>query len=194
MVAHAVAASGNWNVKPDSRRADSTAIGESIEASEARKLFAAEGKAVAKLLAPAFKSEDCENDEEDTSVAGRGYQDDELTARVFARLLKLKDVDVARIGAFVMAETLGSGSAVTDAFGTHAKVEARAHWTPDQTFFDLMRDRTSVNGMLAGLSGKKAADKLVSVKMKEQKAALTTAAAASAEWCPGWMAFPATGL
>lgn len=192
MIAHAVAASGNWNVKPDNRRADSKAVGESVEASEARKLFAAEGKAIVKLLAPAFQSED--KDEEDRSVAGRGQRNDDLTARVFARLLKLKDVDVARIGAFVMAETLASGSAVTDIFGIHAKVEARAHWTPDQTFFDLMRDRTAVNRMLAGLSGKKAADKLVSAKLKDQKAALATAAAASADWCPGWMAFPATGL
>jgi ParB family chromosome partitioning protein len=194
MIAHAVAASGNWNVKPDSRRADSTAIGESVEGSDARKLFAAEAKAITKLLAPAFKSEDCEDEEEGSAVTGRGYQDDELTARIFARLLKLKDVEVARIAAFVMAETLASGSAATDAFGAYAKVEARAHWKPDQTFFDLMRDRTSVNAMLAGLSGKKVADKLVSAKLKDQKAALSTAVAASADWCPGWMAFPANGL
>jgi ParB family chromosome partitioning protein len=191
MIAHAVAASGNWTVKPDSRRAHSTAIAESVEASDARKLFAAEAKSVAKLLAPAFKSEEAEDD---ASVAGRGYQDDELTARVFARLLKLKDVDLARIAAFVMAETLASGSAVTDAVGAYAKVETRAHWTPDQTFFDLMRDRTSVNGMVAGLSGKKAADKLITAKLKDQKAALVTAAASDAAWCPGWMAFPATSL
>jgi ParB family chromosome partitioning protein len=194
MIAHAVAASGNWTVKPDSRRADSTAIGESVEAGEARKLFAAEAKVVAKLLAPAFKSEEGDDDEGEASVAGRDYQDDELTARVFARLLKLKDADVARIGAFVMAETLSSGSAVTDVFGFFAKVEVRTHWTPDQTFFNLMRDRASVNGMIANLSGKKAADKLVSAKLKDQKAALVTAAASDAAWCPGWMAFPATGL
>jgi ParB family chromosome partitioning protein len=191
MIAHAVAASGNWNVKPDSRRADSTAIGESVEASDARKLFAAEAKAVAKLLAPAFKSEEAEDD---ASVAGRGYQDDELTARVFARLLKLKDVGVARIGAFVMAETLAPRIAVVDAFGNYAKIETRAHWTPDQAFFDLMRDRTAVNGMLAGLSSKKAADKLVSAKLKDQRTTLVTVASASADWCPGRMAFPATGL
>ena len=51
-----------------------------------------------------------------------------------------------------------------------------------------------MNGMLADLSGKKAADKLVSAKLKDQKAALLTASATSADWCPGWMAFPATGL
>jgi hypothetical protein len=57
-----------------------------------------------------------------------------------------------------------------------------------------MRDRASVNGMLADLSGKKAADKLVSAKLKDQKAALATASAASTDWCPSWMVFPAIGL
>jgi hypothetical protein len=47
----------------------------------------------------------------------------------------------------------------------------------DDSFFDLKRDRISVNGMLVALSGKKAADKLVSAKPKDQKTALATAAA-----------------
>ena len=38
-----------------------------------------------------------------------------------------------------------------------------------------MRDRDSVNAMLAEVSGKKAADKLVSAKLKDQRAALATA-------------------
>jgi len=190
IIAHAVAASGNWNVKPDTRRADGKATAESVEGSEAQKLFEAEAKKVRALLAPAFKDEDRDPDESD--VAGFGYSDPERTVRVFQRLLKLKDTDVARIAAFVMAETLASGSDVTDAFGTFAKVEVRAHWTPDQVFFDLMRDRASVSGMIADLSGKKAADKLVTAKLKDQKAALATAAASDAAWCPGWMRFPAT--
>ena len=93
--------------------------------------FDAEAKAVRALLAPAFK--DMEDDE---GVSGRAHQDSDVTAAVFQRLLKLKDHEVARIGAFVMAETLASGSAVTDAFGAHAKVSARDHWTPDA---DLLR-------------------------------------------------------
>jgi ParB family chromosome partitioning protein len=191
MIAHAVAASGNWSVRPDARRAENDAVQGSVGASEAQSLFEAEAKQVRKLLAPAFKGEG--DDDEDGTVAGHCH-DDSLTVGVFQRLLKLKDTDVARIAAFVMAETLASGSDVTGAFGAFAKVEARAHWTPDQAFFDHMRDRVSVNGMLADLSGKKAADKLVSAKLKDQKAALAAAAAASTDWCPGWMAFPATGL
>jgi len=190
MIAHAVAASGNWSVKPDNRRAENDAVRASVEGSEAYALFDAEAKQVRKLLAPAFKED---GPDEDGAIAG-GCHDASLTVRVFQRLLKLKDAEVGRIATFVMAETLASGSDVTDAFGAFAKVETRAHWTPDQVFFDLMRDRTSVNGMLTDLSGKKAADKLVSAKLKDQKAALATAAAASTDWCPGWMAFPATGL
>lgn len=198
MVAHAVAASGNWTVRPDACRADSEAVRESVAANPARGLFEAEAKAMAKLLAPAFKTEDgadAGDDEEDEAhhIAGRCH-DDDLTARVFARLLKLKDGEVARIAAFVMAETLAAGSAVVDAFGLHAKVAPRAHWTPDQTFFDLLRDRGSVGAMLSEVAGQKAADRLVSAKLKDQRAALATAAAAKPDWCPGWMAFPARAL
>jgi ParB family chromosome partitioning protein len=190
MVAHAVAASGNWSVKPDSRKADSQAVRESVETSEAESLFAAEALAVRKLLAPAFKEVEGDDEDGDTRVAGRTHQDDSLTVRVFQRLLKLKDGDVARIAAFVMAETLDCGSAVVDAFGAHAKVNIRDHWTPDQVFFDLMRDRSSVNAMLADVGGKKAADKLVSAKLKDQRAALATAAAQAPAWTPQWLRFP----
>jgi ParB family chromosome partitioning protein len=192
MIAHAIAASGNWSVKPDARRADSQAVRESVAASEAEAIFATEAKAIAKMLAPAFKSEDVEDDDEgDTRIVGRAYQDSNLTVKVFQRLLKLKDADVARIAAFVMAETLTSGDAVVDAFGLHAKVNVRDHWAPDQTFFDLMRDRGSVNAMLAEVAGKKTADSKVSAKLKDQRAALAAAAAEAPAWMPGWLRFPA---
>ena len=130
--------------------------------------------------------------DDDGRIAGHGS--DEVTVRVFQRLLKLKDKDVLRIAAFVMAETLAAGSDVTDAFGVHAKVKTRAHWKPDAAFFDLLRDRQSVNAMLAEAADKKTADKLVSAKLKDQKAALVAAVATNPTWCPGWMRFPATNL
>jgi len=193
LIAHAVAASGNWLVRPDAQRADSNAVRDSVAASPAQAAFAAETKKVRALLAPAFKDgEDAEDEDGTIRIAGHTH-DDALTVRVFERLLKLKDRDVARIGAFVMAETLAAGSEVTDAFGAHAKIKTREHWTPDATFFDLMRDRQSVTVMLTEIAGKKAADKLITAKLKENKAALATVAAESKTWCPGWMAFPATG-
>jgi ParB family chromosome partitioning protein len=195
MIAHAVAASGNWSVKPDARRADSQAVRDSVEASETEAIFAAEARAVRKMLAPAFKGEAVDEDAEeegDTRVAGRAYHDSGLTMKVFQRLLKLKDADVARIAALVMAETLNSGDAVVDAFGLHAKVNVRDHWAPDQTFFDLMRDRASVNAMLAEVAGKKTADSKVSAKLKDQRTALAAAAAEAPAWVPEWLRFTAT--
>jgi ParB family chromosome partitioning protein len=117
-----------------------------------------------------------------------------MTMKVFHRLLKLKDAEVGRIATFVMAESLAAGSVVTESYGEHAKVNPCNHWTPDATFFDLIRDRGVANGMLAEISGKKAADKLVSAKLKDQRAALANAAIANPKWCPGWMRFPASGF
>ena len=184
LIAHAVAASGNWKVTPDRRRAENDAIRESIAASEAQRLFDAEEKAVRKLVGPVL-------DKESDGVAGQGLGDDDVTLAVFQRLLKLKDAEVARIATFVMAETLAVGSAVTEGYGVYAKVNPRTHWTPDTAFFDLLRDRDAVNILLAETGGKKAADRLVSAKLKDQRVALAKAAEGS-NWCPGWMRFPAT--
>jgi ParB family chromosome partitioning protein len=191
LIAHAVASSGNWKVRPDAQRADNKAIAESLAASPAQTAFDAEVKKVRSLIAPAFKK--LERDAND-GLCGRGYDSAELTLAVFHRLLKLSDKEVARVAACVMAETLAVGSEVTDAFGQFAKVQTRTAWTPDATFFDLMRDRASVNAMLAEVAGKKEADKLVSAKLKDQKAVLATAAANDAGWCPGWLKFPASDV
>jgi ParB family chromosome partitioning protein len=196
LIAQAIASSGNWSVRPESQRADSKTVSESLQASPAQAAFAAEAKKVRALLAPAFKdSDDRKDDEEDGTIRIAGRQhDDDFTLAVFQRLLKLKDTDVARIAAFVMAETLAAGSAVTDGFGLHAKVKTREHWAPDPAFFALLRDRQSANAMLAEIAGKKAADKLVSAKLKDTKSTLAKLAGEHPTWCPGWMAFPATGL
>ncbi|HJT42676.1 MAG TPA: ParB N-terminal domain-containing protein [Rhizomicrobium sp.] len=186
LIAHAVAASGNWKVSPEARRADNDAVRESVAQSEAQILFEAEAKAVRKLLGPAL-------DGEETAISSQGRGDDERTVKIFQRLLRLKDAQVGRIATFVMAETLAVGSAVIDAYGRQANVNPRHHWTPDATFFDLLRDRSAANAMLAEVAGKKVADRLVSAKLKDQRAALANAAK-DTDWCPGWMRFPATGL
>jgi ParB family chromosome partitioning protein len=185
LIAHAVAASGNWKVTLDCRRSASEAVKDSVAASPAQALFEKKAQAVRRLLAPAF-GEGASEDQ----VAGQGSADGDLTLRVFHRLLKLKDTDVARIGAFVMAETLAVGSTVAEGYGEHAKVRARDHWTPDAVFFDLLRDRDSVNSMLADVADKRTANRLVSAKLKDQRAALMKAAEGT-DWCPGWMRFPA---
>jgi ParB family chromosome partitioning protein len=169
---------------PDARRAENDAVRESVAQSAAQARFEMEAKAMRKLLGSAL-------DADGAGVCGQG--DDERTLKIFQRLLRLKDAQVGRIATFVMAETLAVGSAVTDGYGAYAKVKPREHWTPDATFFDLLRDRGAANAMLAEVAGKTAADKLVSAKLKDQRAALANAAK-DTDWCPGWMRFPATGL
>src|SRR5580692_6826917 len=148
-------------------------------------MFDAEAKTIRALLAPAFKTFPKDEGDDISSISGRARYDADLTVAVFQRLLKLKDAEVTRIAAFVMAETLSLGGAAVDAFGAYAKIDTRKHWTPDATFFELMRDRASVNAMLAEVAGKKDADRLVSAKLKDQKVALAAAASRSRTWCPG---------
>ena len=185
MVAQAVSASGNWRVSPDAQRADTNEISQSVQKSPAQAAFDAEKKEVAKLLAPAFAKGDLKDD-----ICGNGYSDAAQTLKVFQHLLTLKDMEIARIAAFVMAESLATEDMVDD-LGVVFKVAPLDHYKPDAVFFELLRDRTLVSGMLAEVAGKKVADQLVSGKLKDQKAALAKAAAAKPEWCPGLMRFPA---
>jgi ParB family chromosome partitioning protein len=185
MVAHAVSSSGNWRVGADFQKADNDAIKASIAKSPAQAAFEAERKAVDKLLAPALKKS-----------GRRGWDDAEQTVTVFRHLLTLKDKDVTRIAAFIMAETLSAGGNgehdMVDELGVTLKVNPLDHYKPDPLFFDLLRDRAMVNRMLVEVAGKQKAAETVSGRLKDQKAALAKAAASKPEWCPGPMRFPAT--
>jgi ParB family chromosome partitioning protein len=185
MVAHAVSSSGNWRVGADFQKADNDAIKASIAKCPAQAAFEAERKVIDKLLAPALKKS-----------GRRGWDDAEQTVTVFRHLLTLKDKDVTRIAAFIMAETLSAGgngeSVMVDELGVTLKVNPLDHYKPDPLFFDLLRDRAMVNRMLVEVAGKQKAAETVSGRLKDQKAALAKAAASKPEWCPGPMRFPAT--
>ena len=122
------------------------------------------------------------------------------TADVFATLLTLSDADVMRIAAFFMARSLAVGSASVEAAGAHLKVDARAHWQPDDTFFDLIRDRATLNAMLAEIAGEAVARGNVAEKAKLQKQIIRdclTGANGRAKvenWLPGWLCFPMRGF
>jgi ParB family chromosome partitioning protein len=186
MVAHAVAASGHWQVKAEPQQTRGKDIAASIVASPAQQTFATEKAAVLTLLALS---------EDDDAVAwtnGDAYR----TALVFARLLALSDDDVLRVAAYVMAETLASGSAVVEALGVHFKVAPRGHWQPDETFFDLIREKATINAMLAEVAGKTVADSNLAERVKTQKQIIrdcldgTNGRIKVESWLPGWMEFP----
>jgi len=186
LVAHAVASSGNWQVKPDPQRTRSNDIRASVEQSPAQAAFAAERESVLALLALPV----------DHAEFAHRSGDDERTASVFARLLTLSADEVQRIAAFAMAETLAAGSAAVEAAGVHLKVDSREAWQPDATFFELIRERATINAMLAEVAGEAVAKGNLTEKVKTQKQIIGDCISGKNDrpkvenWLPGWMAFP----
>jgi ParB family chromosome partitioning protein len=186
LVAHAVASSGNWQVKPEPQRTRSNDIRASVEQSPAQAAFTAEREAVLALLAlPGDSAEAMQS-------GGR----DQHTAAVFARLLTLSDTEVQRIAAFAMAESLAAGSVVVEVVGVHLKADPCEAWQPDATFFELIRERVTINAMLAEVAGEAVAKGNVSEKVKTQKQIIGDCLAGKNDrlkvenWLPGVMAFP----
>ena len=185
LVAHAVAGTVLWRVEPDPRRAGVEAVAQSAEASPAEASFQAKRKASCALLG-ADPERDLVGQRREGGAAG-----------VFAKLLSLPDADVLAIAAVVIGETLAAGSAEVEAAGAYLKVDMGEFWTPDDAFFDLMRDREAVNAMLKEVGGKKVADGNLTEKVKTQKAILrdfldgTNDRPKVARWTPKWLTFPA---
>jgi len=185
LVAHALAGSALWRVEPDPRRAGAEAVAASVEAGPAQAWFRAKQAGAAALLGV----------EADGDLVGR--RADGGAAGVFAKLLSLPDADVLAIAAVVVGETLAAGSAEVEAAGLHLKVDMGAFWSPDAAFFDLIRDRETVNAMLKEIGGKKVADGNLAEKVKTQKAILRDFLDGAndrpkvARWTPRWLTFPA---
>jgi ParB family chromosome partitioning protein len=181
-VAHMAAPSGNWSVKPDPQSARSDAIRQSVETSPAQAAFAAEQQSVYALLGW--------TDGDDEAFVYRE------TADVFEKLLSLSDGEVMRVAAFFVARSLGTGSDSVEAAGAQLKVDAREYWTPDDVFFDLIRDRATLNAMLAEIAGEAVARGNVAEKAKLQKQIIrdyltgSNGRAKIENWLPGWLCFP----
>jgi len=187
LVAHAVAGSPYWQVKADPRAPHDPAVAASVQANPAEAAFVERRRAVADLL-------------------GLGRDDGDLLARsrrgaaaeVFVQLLGLPDAHVLDVAAVVMAESLAAGSEAVEAVGAWLKVDIARFWSPDEAFFDLMRDRETVNAMLRELGGKKVADGNLTEKVKTQKQILRDFLAGEGgrpkveAWTPRWMGFPAS--
>lgn len=184
-VAHMAAPSGNWQVRADAQRAHNPAIHASLKGSAAQTAFALEEQAVLALLG-------WEEDDTPTSRSG--------ATEVFSRLLTLGDADVLRVAAFFMARSLKAGSDVVEDAGVRFGADARLYWRADDTFFDLVRDRATVNALLADVAGESVARANIAEKAKTQKQ-ITRDTLAGAKgrakadhWLPGWLAFPARAI
>jgi ParB family chromosome partitioning protein len=186
LVAHALVGSTHWRVDADDRHGDA-ALSASLAANAATSAFAERRQAVARSLGI---------DPDRRSVVGQRPEGGASGA--FARLLAMPDDEVLGVAAVVMAETLAAGSAELEAAGAWLRVEMGRFWTPDDAFFDLIRDREAVNAMLREVGGKKVADGNLTERVKTQKAIIRDHLEGANDrprveaWTPRWMTFPPT--
>jgi ParB family transcriptional regulator, chromosome partitioning protein len=191
-VAHMIAGSRRWHVEADDQRADSNAIRDSIRASKAEIGFAEERGRIRTLLDL--------DDEGDHPIVPRpqdyGLRRD--LGDTFAKLCAMDDASVLRIMTFVMAETLEAQTSLVEMLGVKLSTDMGCWWKPDQPFFDLLRDKEAINGIVREVAGDRTADAHIASTAKVQKKiiadCITGEGREKAEgWLPRYMAFPSNG-
>lgn len=186
LAAHILCGSHLWKVAPEPQRSGRNETDASVQASPVQAAFLDRKKEVLALL---------DLPEGAGLVATHG--DD--GAAIFARLLSLSDADVRRVLTVAMAESLEAGSAFVEAAGVHLGVDMAKTWTAEDTFFDLVRDKSVVSAMVADIAGKSVANANISATGKVQKEIIkdclngTNGRQKVDGWLPRWFEFPARG-
>jgi ParB family transcriptional regulator, chromosome partitioning protein len=186
MVAHAIAGSHLWSVKPEPQATRNEAVRDSVEACKAEADFDERRRAVLAVLG--FSAE------EPTVTGGNG--DDHGVAGLFLRLLDLPDPLVMEVIAIVIGETLAAGSAAVEAVGLHIGVDMASYWQADAAFFMSVRDREVLTRIVAEVAGETVARANAGEKAKTMKRIVrdhldgANGRAKVERWVPRWMAFP----
>ncbi|MEX0956431.1 MAG: ParB/RepB/Spo0J family partition protein [Rhizobiaceae bacterium] len=192
-VAHAIAGSGLWSVRADDQRAEGEAIAASLASSKAQSGFAEERRRIRLLLG--IGAEEDVDDGEPIVPRKQDWQSHRDLAEIFESLIHMEDNTVLRILTFVMAETLEAQSGVVEGLGMLLGTDMRNWWEPDETFFDLLRDKAAINAMLREVAGDVTADAHVASTAKVQKKIITDCLTGNERekvegWLPRYMAFP----
>ncbi len=191
-LAQIIAGSETWSIHADPQKANTDAISDSLATNKAEDVFAAERLRVRALLGMG-------NSADDTLVFAKNDWDKSHDIHVvFAKLLELDDASVNMILTFVVAETLGSGSALVEALGSLLSVDMANHWQVDETFLDLLKDKEAINACVKEVAGKTTSDAHVSSTAKVQKKIIRDCLngtrkgkkADSGNWQPRYMNFP----
>lgn len=186
-VTQIIAGSDLWSVEADPQRANTEAIAESLAANSAEAAFAQEREAIMALLG--IESGRSVVPEKGDWATIRNVHD------IFATLTKLEDADVMRILTFATAESLPCGSVMVEGLGAKLDVDLKDSWNPDQTFFDLLRDKEAINSMLAEVGGKTVAAAHVTSTAKVQKGIIQDyvngeRTNGKKDWSPRYARFP----
>lgn len=186
LAAHLIVGAPNIRCAPDPQRSRNEATAASLNASKGEAHFEKERAGIAALLGL----------DEAASITG-GNGDGWRLAECFARLMNLSDDDIARILTFIMAEVLASGHEAVDCLPHVMPLDIGAWMTPDDAFFDLLRDRKTANSMLRDIAGEEVARANADSPVKIQKAIIRdclegrNGRAKAANWRPRWLLFPA---
>lgn len=191
-VAQIIASSRRWDVTADPQHANTDAIAASLDDNPAQKHFATVRGAHLTRLG-------IDGDEDSPLVYhmpfyGRGLDVHE----VFATLVKLDDPTVRELLTYVVAETLACDEGLVEVLGSLLSVDMSKHWTPDDTFFDLLRDKEAINAMLKEVGGKTVADAHVASTAKAQKSIIRQHLDGTRKphrdgWTPRYAEFPMRG-
>jgi ParB family chromosome partitioning protein len=186
-VAHMICGARNWKIDGKSPRSRKPETQASVEGSKAESLLTEERQAVCDLLGLSM---------EHPQIYYRHHSPYDV-CEIFARLITLEDVDVLRVQAFCLCETLAVDSSEVEAIGILTAPDFGDYWTPDDAFFAILRDKPTINAMVKDIAGKSAADSAVTDTAKQQKQIIKNRIAghgvkeASPDWLPRWAAFPA---
>jgi ParB family chromosome partitioning protein len=144
-VAQLIAGSTHWKITTERRSPAAQSIGEALAKLATEATIESAQDAAHKLLGKKVQAEDHMGE---GMVVSHGYNT-ERTLTVYARLIDLSDAEVMGLLAVVVAESLAVGTGIVDVLGTQLKVDVLKGWQPDDTLFQLIRDKEALGAMLA---------------------------------------------
>ncbi|MGB3456536.1 MAG: ParB/RepB/Spo0J family partition protein [Litorimonas sp.] len=185
-VTHMLVGSYRWSVEPQKTTSRKESTTESVAQSQGAVRIAEERQAVFDLLG--LKAEDPYYGEP-KQLAANPF------AEVFASLLAQDDATVMRVMTLAMSMTLCADEDIVETLAATVQPDMAALWSPDDAFFDILRDKRVINAMLKDVGGKRFADGLISETGTKQKAALRNRLdpdvvgkdTAQPDWRPRWM-------
>lgn len=188
MVAHAMAGSTLWDVRPFELRARKDETQASVE-----------GSLSVAALAGTTQQSDALFRSLNVNPALRRNGDDYRLCELFSALLAMSDEDVMKVLANVMARTLEAGNGIVEAVLHVCGTDLSAAWSPDEAFFDLTKDKRAINAMIGDIATASLAESCRTDTGKAQKQVLANRISgkgceANPDWRPGWMQVPPTRL
>jgi len=190
MVAHAIAGSWLWKVKPEPQTCRNDMVKESVETCRAETEFDEKRRAVLALLG--FDPERATVTRDSMMLGSDGIG----LVPLFLRLLDLPDRAVMDVIVIVIGETLASGGSAVEAVGGEIGVDMARYWQADDAFFECLRDKEVLTRIVAEVAGEPVAEANAKEPGKVLKKIVrdhldgANGRPKTENWVPKWLAFP----